>query len=423
MQRVIYRGLTWASWAVALPWLGWKRLRGGSEWRERFGELPDCKGGLWVHAASVGEVAAASPLVRALSELGERLLLTALTPTGRRSAGRLKGPEVSVAHPPLDLPPFVGRALESVSPRALLVVETELWPNLLSEAAYRGVRVAVVNGRLSERSVARYGSPLFPLRAIRDSLSLVACRSEADRERFEELGFARDVLEVTGSTKFDAAPEPPADEERAAMREELLVDAGDRVVVFGSVRPAEEAAVLDAVAGLVESGARAIVAPRHLDRTAHLSKGLRARGIGFRLRSQGPEGGGRPPVTVLDTTGELRLVYSLADVAFVGGTLEPYGGHNPLEPAAMGVPVVFGPHTSSCAYEAALLVERGAAFRVEDARGLGGTLASLLEDEAARTRAGARALEAVSSGRGATRRTIELLRGKGILTGGPVERG
>jgi len=413
----LYRGLTGAVWTVGLPWLRWKRRRGGREWEERTGDLPSCRGGLWVHAASVGEVAAAAPLVRELRSLGEQVLLTVMTPTGRSAAERLSSTGASIAFPPLDAPAPVDAALDSVSPRALLIVETELWPNIVVEAASRGVKVVMVNARLSAGSVRRYRGPLFPLTRVRASIDLVACRSEDDRSRFLELGFAPESLTVTGSTKFDAAPSPPDEVERRDLRGRIGADDGSRVVVFGSVRPAEEETVLGAVEALVgDGGVRAVVAPRHLARVANIAGGLEARGIDYALRSRAGSRGGEP-VTLLDTTGELVLFYALADVAFVGGTLAPYGGHNPLEPAAVGVPVVIGPHTSSCAHESRLLIERGGALRVADGEGLRDAVRRLLSDEAMRLRMGAAAADVVSSGRGATRLTIDALRSLGVVEG------
>lgn len=413
----LYRVLTWAAWAFALPWLIWKRSHGGREWRERLGELPGCPGGVWVHAASVGEVVAASPLVRALLDSGERVMLTVVTPTGRRSAGNLAEAGAVVAFPPLDLPASVGRALGDVSARALLIVETELWPGIVVEAAARGMRVAVVNGRLSRASARRYRTSLFPLGRVRDAVSLVICRSEEDRRRFLELGFEPARLAVSGSMKHDSLSGPPDASERAALRESLSIERGSPVVVFGSVRPDEEESVVGVVESLLnDTGAHVVVAPRHLDRTAPLSRRLAARGLRHVVRS---EGGGAGPVgarvTLLDTTGELVRMYSVADVAFVGGTLAPYGGHNPLEPAALGVPVVVGPHTTSCAEDAALLVERGAAVRVGNGEELLEVLTRLLADDEARAEMRARAREAVDSGRGATARTLDLLKSHGVL--------
>jgi len=422
LRYALYKGLTWGVWTLSLPWLAWRRATGGGEWSQRLGALPPLGDGIWVHAASVGEVSAAAPLVRGLVGTGESVMLTVMTPTGRVAAARLEKEGASVAFPPLDLPPAVDRALDAVSPRALLVVETELWPNMIVGAAARGVRVCVVNGRLSEGSVSRYGGPFFPLRDVRAAISFVACRSEEDRARFARLGFPDGDLDVTGSTKFDLLPEPPDPDARSSLRRELGVADGVSVIVFGSVRPAEEEAVLDVAASLADDGrAHSVVAPRHLRRVESLERGLRSRGLAYVTRSSGELATGGASVTVLDTTGELGRLYGAADVAFVGGTLAPYGGHNPLEPASLGVPVLVGAHTESCALEAELLIGRGGAARVRDGEELLVRVRSLLDDDSERASMGGRALMAVSSGRGATARTLEVLRKRGVL-GSPEAR-
>lgn len=370
-----------------------------------------------MHAASVGEVAAASPLVDALLVGREHVLLTALTPTGRAAAERFVSRGAVAAFPPLDLPIPVERALETVRPRALIIVETELWPTTVVRAAALGVRVAMANARLSESSARRYRSAVFPLASVRDSIDVVSCRSDEDRERFLSLGFDSRLVTVSGSLKFDALGESPGASELADLRGDLSIGDGVPVVVFGSVRPDEEAAILDAVEALLEDGAtHAVVAPRHLDRVEPLANALAVRGLAHSLRTDGHEGrteGAR--VTLLDTTGELERVYALADVAFVGGTLAPYGGHNPLEPASLGVPVVMGTHTESCAADADLLVQRGAACLVSTGEELVLELRRLMSDGAARKAMGDAALAAVASGAGATRRTLELFRSRGIL--------
>lgn len=423
MTYTLYSSLTWAAWAVAWPWLEWKRHAGGQEWLERTGHLPACAGGIWVHAASVGEVAAARPLVLELLRRGERVLVTVMTPTGHAAAGRVREHGALTAFPPLDLPPLVERALESAAPRALLIVETELWPNLIVRAAARGVTVGIVNGRLSAASARRYGSAAFPARRLLGGVSFVACRSEEDRGRYLDLGVSAARLSVAGSLKFDALSEPPAASERDEIRRELRVPIDARVVVFGSVRSDEEEPVGLTAASLVQrSGVHAVIAPRHLGRVDAIAARLSGLGLSCARRSESSGGPAEPVrVTLLDTTGELGRVYSIAEVAFVGGTLAPYGGHNPLEPAAMGVPVVFGTHTSSCADDATLLVDGGAALRVDDAGGLAGAITTILDDPELRARMGERALLAVSGGRGATARVMELLRSAGIL--GPVPPG
>lgn len=414
MPRTLYGVLTEAAWVAARPFVQWKRARGGREWSERLGDLPGVRAGaVWIHAASVGEVGAASPLVQSLAARGVRVLLTVLTPTGRGVAERLAGESVTVAFPPLDFGSPVRKALSRVAPSALVVVETELWPNLLLTAAAAGVPVCVVNGRLSERSVRRYRLPGFPLPELRASIALVACRSGTDMARYRSLGFPPERLEVVGDMKFDALAGPPPAEERDRLRH-ILGGPGTRVVVFGSVRPREERAVASAAAAVQrEPGVRAVVAPRHLSRVRPVVEALSAAGVSVDAWSS--LAGARPAgAVVLDTIGELGRLYSVADVAFVGGTLAPYGGHNPLEPAANGVPVLLGPHTKSCEEAARLLVSAGAAATVADGAELRDVLLALLGDRPRREAMGRSAVEAVDSQRGATGRVVRLLESRGV---------
>ncbi len=414
-----YRILTNVAYALAFPWLAWRRASGGREWAERLGDVrPRAAGGLWIHAASVGEVAAAAPLVRALRSGGEDVVLTVVTPTGREVAGRTAGEGVEVFFGPLDLAPCVGRAVAGVAPRALLLVETELWPNLIAGARAGGATVGVVNGRLSERSARRYRLPGSPIRGLGDAIAFVACQSDEDRDRFVRIGVPRERVTPVGNTKYDALPAPLPARERDELRDSLGIPADSPVVVFGSVRPLEEEAVAAAASGIASSypDARMVVAPRHLDRLAPLEGRLRAAGLEFTRRTA--VGAGAPPAgsgVLLDTTGELSNLYAIATVAFVGGSLGPYGGHNPLEPAAHGVPVLLGPSTESCAESAERLVSAGGAAVVRDGNELTAGILSLLADPGKREEAAARAIEAIEAGRGATGRTMALLRDAGVI--------
>jgi 3-deoxy-D-manno-octulosonic-acid transferase len=226
-------------------------------------------------------------------------------------------------------------------------------------------------------------------------------------------------VEVVGSTKFDVLDGPADEGRRGDARRALGVPEGVRAVVYGSVRPAEERSVVETVASIAAAfpDTWQIVAPRHLNRVRPLCRRLEGAGVKAALRSAGPAGPTFARVIVLDTTGELRTVYSIATVAFVGGTLGAYGGHNPLEPAAQGVPVVLGTHTESCPEDAAALVEGGGAVVVRSADELTEALGRCLRDEGFRARASASALRVIDGGRGATERTVRLLERRGVLAG------
>jgi 3-deoxy-D-manno-octulosonic-acid transferase len=396
------------------------------EWRERLGKMPPVQPGcVWVHAASVGEVAAASPVMAALRERGAQVLLTVVTPTGFEAAARLAGPGVTVSFAPLDFVRAVGRAFDAARPRALLLVETELWPNLIAEACFRGVTVGVVNGRLSARSARRYGSWWSPVRGPAAGLAFAACQTERDAASFSALGVRSGAVAVTGNTKFEIAAAPLSDAEREELRRSLGFPGSGPVVVFGSVRPREERAVGEAAAAVARDHpeARFLVAPRHLARADAIARRLTSAGLSVARRSDAPAASAAPRALVLDTTGELGRAYGIGAVAFVGGTLAPYGGHNPLEPAALGVPVVIGPHVESCRDSADALVGSGAAVKVRTAAELSAALSRFLGDRDLRATASRAALAVVASGRGATDRTVALLATVGVLAEGTSQRG
>jgi 3-deoxy-D-manno-octulosonic-acid transferase len=415
-----YRWLTTLLWWVAIPWSVFARSRGRAEWRERLGRSPEVvPGSLWLHVASVGEITAVFPLLRALSDRGERIVVTAVTRTGVEVARSLLEDVCCVSFAPLDFPAAVSRTLSRMRPRALILAETELWPNLLALAESARLPVAVVNGRLSERTVGRSEGLLSPLKGGGRVLALAAVQTEVDRDRFLRLGVSPGRVHVVGNLKFDTPAHPLSDDERRRMRASLGMEQDEKVVVFGSVRSKEESGIAGVLGELFREipDLRAVVAPRHLARIVALEEKLAEAGIATIRRTRlGDENiVDKRSVVLLDTTGELSSLYAVGDIAFVGGSLENYGGHNPLEPAAQHVPVLFGPHTDSMRESAQQLLALGAARQVGSYDELASELKTLLSDEpalASMTTAAARALD---SGRGATVRTIRLLEGAGML--------
>lgn len=410
-----YRVFTHALWPLAAATAALRGATGSPEWRERAGLLPGAPpGSVWLHAASVGEVAAAAPLARALAERRAGVFVTVVSPTGREAALRsLDGLPVTFA--PLDFVPAVRRVITARRPAALMLTETELWPNTLYECSEAGVPTGTVNGRLSERSLRRYTMAGSPMRRLAARMSFAACRTEEDAARFRTLGVRDDRVRVTGDTKFDKLGQPAGESTLAELRLSLGLGADSPVVVFGSVRPREEAEVAAAARAILDErpDARVVAAPRHLERVASMRTEFASRGMSVALRSEGPEK--EASTIVLDTTGELAAVYAVGRVAFVGGTLADYGGHDPLEPAAQGVPVLFGPHTETCREAATRLKKAGGAFEVADGSALALAALRLLSDDAARGRAAGSALAVVTQGRGATERTIEFLDELGVL--------
>lgn len=367
-------------------------------------------GGIWVHAVSVGEVQAAAGLVR---ELRRRvpalpLTLTTATATGRARARALFGKAVDVRYLPYDLPGAVRRFLARTQPRLGVVLETELWPNLYRACRRAGVPLVLANARVSQRSVRRYR---WLGRLVPETLAGVeiAAQSDADAARFAALGAERGRIHVVGNLKFDVEPAAGIGQRGRELRATL---GGARPVwVAGSTHEGEEEVVLDAQARLAAKLPRAllVLAPRHPPRFEAVAALLRRRRVDFVTRSSGAPVAASTQVLLLDTLGELVLFYAAADAAFVGGSLVPIGGHNLLEPAALGRPVLTGPHTHNAAEVARVLIEARAAQVVRDAGGLAECLAQLLGDEAARTESGARGRAAVDANTGALGRLLGLL--------------
>lgn len=379
-------------------------------WRSRFGFGGSRPGqGIWVHAASVGEVQAAAVLIGALRERRPALevALSCVTPTGRARARALL-PGIDVRYAPYDLPGCVRRCLARLRPRLLILIETELWPNLLHEARRAGVPTLIASARVSARSARLYRRLPGLLRPALVANVWVAAQSEADAQRFLALGAAAQRLSVVGNIKFDRAPAADAAQRGATWRAHYA--AGRPVWVAGSTHAAEEPIVLEAHRELRRRlpSALLILAPRHPQRfdaaaTAVAAQGLRA------VRRSGGAADEDYEVLLLDTLGELAEFYAAADVAFVGGSLLPVGGHNLLEPAALGMPVLSGPQQFNSPDIARVLSEQGALRIVRDAAELAAAAEGLLRDAAARARAGAAARRVIEANRGALERLLRLI--------------
>ena len=428
-----YVALTTAAEVLAAPWALAARARGGDR-AGRFG-WGDTRGSTWIHAASVGEVNGATPLLRALAERrpSEDRLVSAGTPGGlaawrreleRRAPG---GAPVAVAAWPLDFPGAVRRAFERRGPRRLLIVETELWPNALAEALRRGVRVAFANARLSDRAWGRTRLLAGMFRPLLARVSACAAQTELDRDRWATLGVPREALVVTGNTKYDHGTIAPDRTERARARAAAGLGEEVTVVAFGSVRPGEEATlatIARALAGWSRSARRpvALVAvPRHPERAREIAEGLRRDGIALADWRPGQpwpfatgDGGADARVAWVPALGVLRDVFALADVAVVGGSFAPWGGHNAAEPAALGLPVVVGPHHTTTRDVVQALVARDGGRVVADGHGVVDAVAHWRATPEASARAGEAARRAVAGLAGASARTVSFLEVRGF---------
>ncbi|MET0626536.1 MAG: 3-deoxy-D-manno-octulosonic acid transferase [Pyrinomonadaceae bacterium] len=402
---------------------------------ERAGSLPKLDAGgrrvVWLHCVSVGEAQAARPLVRALLEEHPRLALVVSTTTltGQRVAREVFGGQAErVFYFPFDWAWSVRRSLRALKPSAVLVMETELWPRFFRECRRRGVPVALVNGRISEKSFGRYRLVRPFIRRVLADLTLAAAQSEADAGRLVALGLAPERTRITGNVKFDIE-EPESRPLTDELRRRFNVTADRPLVLAASTHAPEERVVLRAFKLLTTSAdsgthasqasgrPRLLVAPRHPERFGEVAALLEASEFTWARRgAQQRESDAACDVILLDSIGELRAVYALAEVVFVGGSLAPVGGHNVLEPALEARAVVTGPHTSNFKTIVAALLERGALVQLPhtpdeegSARGLASALRELLADDERRRGLGARARAVLEQNRGATARTVELL--------------
>lgn len=416
MMRVLYTLTMYLLTPVILYRLAFRGLRARgyfSRWFERFGFFPDpnIQAAIWVHAVSVGEVNAAAPLIDALREryADHPFVVTTVTPTGSDRVRQLWGDLVFHVYLPYDLPAAVRRFLARVNPCIAVIMETEIWPNLFFECERAGVPIVVANARLSRQSLDGYG-PVRPLaRAAIRSATFVAAQSQHDAERFRELGARPESLHVVGNVKYDMRV--PADVGRHAVEWRTRWGVGRPVWLAASTHEGEEQAVIEAHSQVLRRfpDALLLVAPRHPERFRPMAQLCRSYGFVTATRSEDGCAESQTQCFVIDTLGELVAFCAAADVAFVAGSLESIGGHNVLEPAALGVPVLVGPHTFNFEEVTDALLDRGAALRVSDAEGLAAEVQRLLGDPARRAAMGRAAIEAVEHQRGAVQRTLRII--------------
>ncbi|WP_460097708.1 lipid IV(A) 3-deoxy-D-manno-octulosonic acid transferase [Pseudomonas sp. H3_C08] len=389
MNRTLYTALFY----LGLPLVAirlWLRARKAPAYARRIGErfsygMPTLQpGGIWVHAVSVGESIAAAPMIRALLQRYPQLpiTVTCMTPTGSERIQALFANEPRIQHCylPYDLPCAAARFLDRVQPKLAVIMETELWPNHIHQCAKRGIAVALANGRLSERSAkgyGRFGKLTAPMLA---EMSLFAVQSEAEAQRFRDLGARPETVEVTGSIKFDLTIDPQLLQRAADLRGQW--QALERPVwIAASTHEGEDEVILDAHRRLLANhpDALLILVPRHPERFNSVFELCQREGFTTVRRSTGSNVDAQTSVLLGDTMGELLFLYALADSAFVGGSLVANGGHNLLEPAALAKPVISGPHLFNFLDIAAQLREAGALAEVDDAEGLAVEVQRLFE--------------------------------------------
>ena len=414
-MRQVYTILLYLSLPIVLLRLLWRSIKSPGyrrRWAERFGRFPapDIEASLWIHAVSVGEVQAAEPLIRRLLDRHPALplVVTTTTPTGSERVRKLFQDNLIHLYFPYDIPFAIGGFLQRVRPLLLLMVETEVWPNLLAICKDRDIPTILANGRMSEGSAKGYARLGAFSRETFSLITVLAAQTQADAKRFIDLGVDPDAVRVTGSIKFDIRLPASLLEQAAVVRRNW---SGRLVWLAASTHEGEDELVLAAHRRIlrVHANALLVLVPRHPERFERVASLCRKEGFNLARRSAGEQATQSTSVFLGDTMGELTLFIGAADVAFVGGSMVPVGGHNILEPAALGVPILFGPHMFNFLLISQMMLESGAAIQVETSEQLASGVIGWLGDASVRAEAGERGRQLVAENRGALNRLFALI--------------
>ena len=415
-MRKFYTLLLYLLTPLVLLRLVWRGLRAPDYWRrwpERFGTIEPPLGEhvIWIHAVSVGEVQAAEPVIRALLEQRPEhsILVTTVTPTGSSRVVDMFGDDVAHVYAPYDLPGAVARFFDRVRPQLAIVMETELWPNLFHACHHRSVPLLLVNARLSTRSVAGYRRVRKLVGRTLACVTEIAAQTATDAGRFESLGAAAGSISVTGNMKFEQRIPPSLLERAEVLRRDWGI--GRPVWIAASTHEGEDEMLLDIFRQLRKqfNGCLLVLVPRHPERFESVADLCRHRGYNTVLRSEQVPCTPETSVFVGDSMGELPLFYAAADVAFVGGSLVHHGGHNLLEPAALGIPVVTGPNVFNFVEICELLLQAGACEKVETTAELLQTVSRWLEDANERHHVGQQGRQVVEKNRGALKSVMAMI--------------
>ncbi|MBV1930805.1 MAG: lipid IV(A) 3-deoxy-D-manno-octulosonic acid transferase [Porticoccaceae bacterium] len=424
MARLFYTLLLYLLTPLILTRLLWRSRRAPAyarRWRERFGfvpTIPEKQYVIWVHAVSVGETLAAVPLIKSLQAKypQTQLVVTTTTPTGSEQVSKVFGTSVYHVYAPYDLPDVLARFFLRIKPSMLIIMETELWPNLISKCRNASVPVVVANARLSEKSAAGYQKVAWLTREMLADINLIAAQTEADGERFVSLGLARDNLSISGNIKFDLDLSEPVRDQAAVFKVQWQNGADRPVWLAASTHQGEDELVLDAFAKVIEEQPNTllVLVPRHPERFDDVASLSVTRGFSVARRSEMNSPDSDPiyrntQVLIGDTMGELLAFCGASDLAFIGGSLVPVGGHNLIEPAAWGIPIVTGPHLFNFAEVANKLVEAGG-MRICESSGQLADLVLELLNKSDQYQAMAEAAHSVAeSNRGALERLVKSL--------------
>lgn len=414
-MRIVYSILLYLLMPLVCLRLLWRGRRAPAYW-QRWGErfaftLPNiAPHGIWIHAVSVGEFQAAQPLIKALLTQYPELpiLITTTTPTGSARVQATFAGQVSHVYLPYDLPIAMQRFVKAVQPRLLILMETELWVNLLHVCQQHEIPVILANARLSARSAAGYQRVVKLIRPALQSLHCIAVQTEEEAARFQQLGAAAEILKVIGSIKFDLELSPTLPQQGLVLRQHF----GERVVWIAASTHADEDEII--LAAFQQIRAKVphlllILVPRHPERFNAVATLCKQVDLKFKRRSFGEIANSETAIYLGDTMGELMLLFAASDIAFMGGSLVPTGGHNLLEPAALGLPVIFGEHIFNFKEISQRLLSEHAAIKVHDMQELTVQVLNYAQQPELRQATGARGKAFVEKNRGALQRLLNLI--------------
>ena len=415
-MRLIYTLLFYLAIPFLLLRLLWRSGKAPAyrrRWAERFGffaAIPQT-GCIWVHAVSIGETRAALPLIRALQERYRNtpLLITTMTPTGSQQVREALGDSVYHVYLPYDLPDAMRRFLLRSKPRLAIIMETEAWPNLLHACQQAAIPVLLANARLSERSALGYARFASFSKQTLNKFTIIAAQTRADANRFYELGFNNKRLRITGNIKYDLSLPMGLAAQGGQLRQQLFSQR--RVWIAASTHQGEDEQLLACYKVLQQQfpDLLLVLVPRHPERFTAVAELCDEQGLHYVKRSSQRPCTALAQVFIGDSMGELLLFYATADVAFVGGSLIEHGGHNILEPALLGIPVLFGPHMFNFTEASEHLLRHEAAYQVADRAELQQQLSQLLADKSLRQRIGKRSQKAVEANRGALGKLFDIV--------------
>ena len=421
MNRFLYSSLLYLISPLVLGRLYWRARKApayGLRKAERFGFIkPDVSGQpvIWVHSVSVGETIASAPMVKALQKQypDHKIMITTMTPTGSEQVRKIHGSSVEHVYAPYDLPDAVSRFLDKINPELVIIIDTELWPNTIAGCHKRNIPVVIANARLSERSARGYAKFGKLIKNMLQHISMIAAQDKDGGERFVELGLPESQLAVTGSVKFDLDVASEIVEAGNALRQQWQAGMVNdiQMLVAASTHEGEDQQILDAFRKIMAESpkARLLLVPRHPERFDGVFNLIQENGFNAVRHSQGSTTNTKTQVILGDTMGDMMKFYAASDVAFVGGSLVATGGHNMLEPAALGLPVLSGPNVFNFAEISQSLVDAEGMLLVEDSEALAKQTIHLFNDPSFRQSMGNNAEQFVSRNRGALKQTLDII--------------